>query len=233
MNISLSRLGLGAKAVIFTALLVFAITGSLLGASYWVLSSEFMSKARADIDVNLRTLALIYADSHRDAEVRMDRDKVGRVAAPRMPSFADHAMVDRATAMAGGVATVFVYDPAADQFIRRTTNLKNEKGERAVGTSLAADHPAQRNVRRGEAYMGGAVLFGRSFFTAYQPVLDPSGKTIGLLFVGMPMEHYDLMLSQALRSMSWVAGVCALFIVVVTTLLVRRGLKPLAEVTTL
>ena len=35
---------------------------------------------------------------------------------------------------------------------------------------------------------GGAVLFGRSFFTAYQPVLDPSGKTIGLLFVGMPME---------------------------------------------
>jgi methyl-accepting chemotaxis protein len=233
MDISLSRIGLGAKAVIFTALLVFAITGSLLGASYWVLSSEFMSKARADIDVNLRTLTLIYADSHRDAEVRMDRDKVGRVAAPRMPSFADHAMVDRATAMAGGVATVFVYDPAADQFIRRTTNLKNEKGERAVGTSLAADHPAQRNVRRGEAYMGGAVLFGRSFFTAYQPVLDPSGKTIGLLFVGMPMEHYDLMLSQALRSMSWVAGVCALFIVVVTTLLVRRGLKPLAEVTTL
>ena len=82
MTISLSRLGLGAKAVIFTALLVVAITGSLLGASYWVLSSEFMSKARADIEVNLRTLALIYADIQRGTEVRVDRDKVGRMTRP-------------------------------------------------------------------------------------------------------------------------------------------------------
>ena len=51
-----------------------------------------------------------------------------------------------------------------------TTNVKKENGDRAVGTHLAADHPGQAMLRRGEAYKGPATLFGKKFMTAYFPV---------------------------------------------------------------
>ena len=60
-----------------------------------------------------------------------------------MPDFKDHAIVDRAVSYVGGNATLFVFDDASGQFVRRSTNVKKENGDRAVGTQLAADHPAQ------------------------------------------------------------------------------------------
>src|SRR5580700_10596904 len=65
----------------------------------------------------------------------------------------------------GGTATLFVYDDVSQQFVRRTTNVKKENGDRAVGTQLAADHPGQAVLRRGEVYKGPAMLFGRRFYT--------------------------------------------------------------------
>jgi methyl-accepting chemotaxis protein len=66
-----------------------------------------------------------------------------------MPELKDHAIVDRAVSYVGGNATLFVYDEASSQFVRRSTNVKKENGERAVGTQLAADHPGQAMLRRG------------------------------------------------------------------------------------
>ena len=74
------------------------------------------------------------------------------------------------------MATLFVYDDASRQFVRRTTNLKKENGDRAVGTQLAADHPAQPVVRKGEAYKGPAILFSQRYYTAYYPIFDRAGK---------------------------------------------------------
>ena len=73
-------------------------------------------------------------------------------------------------------------------------------GDRAVGTQLAADHPAQALLRRGEAYRGPAVLFGKSFMTAYFPVSNSAGKVIGILYVGIPMAQLDAMLAREGRS---------------------------------
>ena len=30
------------------------------------------------------------------------------------------------------------------------------------------------------------MLFGRRFYTAYQPVFNPAGKVIGIIYVGIP-----------------------------------------------
>ena len=53
---------------------------------------------------------------------------VARAEIARMPEFKDHAIVDRAVSYVGGNATLFVYDDASSQFIRRSTNLKKENG---------------------------------------------------------------------------------------------------------
>ena len=231
------KLSLASRALILIGFVVILTTGCAVAAAYWALKSQFDERAREDIEINLRTLALTYVDVYKysdklqDTKVKLDNGNVTRVDAPALPVFNSHDVVDKTVALAGGVATIFEYDAAKDQFIRKTTNLKKENGERAVGTQLAPDHPGQAVVRRGEAYKGPAVLFGRKFYTAYQPMFDPQGKVAGLLFVGMPIEGYDAMLAHGIESMLMVAAIGVLLVLALSAWLVRRSLRPLADVT--
>jgi methyl-accepting chemotaxis protein len=224
------RLNLGPKAVLSAALLIAINTALLVGAGYWSLTRDFDVRAERDIDLNLRTLSLAFGESFQDAKITIRDGVVDRVEIPKMPEFSDHRIVDRATSYAGGTATLFVYDDASQQFVRRTTNVKKESGDRAVGTQLAADHPAQAVLRRGEAYKGPAILFGRRFYTAYQPVFNPGGKAIGIIYVGIPTAQFDAMLWQAIGAMSIAAGIAALLALGMTMAIVRRVTKPLRAV---
>jgi methyl-accepting chemotaxis protein len=225
------KLKLGTKALICAALVIAMNTALVVGAAYWSLSNEFQERARRDIDVNLRTLALAFGETFKDAKITLKDGVVSRAEISQMPEFKDHAIVDRAVSYVGGNATLFVCDDASGQFIRRSTNVKKENGDRAVGTQLAADHPGQAALRRGEAYQGPAVLFGKTFMTAYFPISNPAGKVIGILYVGIPMAQLDAMLAQAMQSMAVAAGFAALLVLALTMLVVRRVTKPLTSVT--
>ncbi len=230
-SFALLRLNLGPKAVLSAALLIAVNTALVVGAGYWSLTRDFDTRAQRDIDVNLRTLSLAFGETFQNAKIAVRDGVVDRIEIPQMPEFSDHNIVDRATSYVGGTATLFVYDDASQQFIRRTTNVKKENGDRAVGTQLAADHPAQAVLRRGEAYKGPAMLFGRHFYTAYQPVFGAGGKVIGIVYVGIPTAQLDSMLWQALWAMAIAAAVAALLVLGMTMLLVRRVTKPLRAVT--
>jgi methyl-accepting chemotaxis protein len=226
-----SRLNLGPKAVLSAALLIAINTALLVGAGYWSLTRNFDIRAERDIDLNLSTLSLAFSEAFQEAKISIRDGVVDRVEIPKMPEFSDHRIVDRATSYVGGNATLFVYDEASQQFVRRTTNVKKENGDRAVGTQLAADHPGQALLRRGEAYKGPAMLFGRRFYTAYQPVFSPAGKVIGIVYVGIPTAQLDAMLWQAIGAMAIAAGIAALFALAMTMAIVRRVTKPLRAVT--
>lgn len=227
-----SGVSLANRALILIGLVVALTAACVVAAAYWALNDQFNAKARDDIETNLRALSLVYADTHKDAKVKLEGDKVIRLEAPSMPGiFPDHNIVDTTTSHVGGVATVFQYDQATKQFIRRTTNLKKENGDRAIGTQLATDHPGQEPLRRGEAYKGPAVLFGRKFYTAYQPIFGPAGQTLGLLFVGMPIEIYDTMLKQTIERMIMAAALGILIVLFLSLFLVRRNLASLGDVT--
>ncbi len=228
--LTFSRLNLGPKAVISAALLIAINTALLVGAGYWSLSRDFNIRAERDIDLSLRTLTLAFAEAYPDAKISLRDGVVSRVEIPKMPEFSDHRIVDRAVSYVGGNATLFVYDDSSQQFVRRTTNVKKENGDRAVGTQLAADHPGQAILRRGEAYKGPAMLFGRRFYTAYQPVFNSSGKVIGIIYVGIATAELDGMLWQAITVMAIAACVAALLALVTTMMLVRRVTKPLKTV---
>jgi methyl-accepting chemotaxis protein len=225
------RLKLGTKALICAALVIAINTALVVGAAYWSLTSDFAERARRDIDANLRTLALAFAETFKDAKVTLKDGIVNRIEIPQFPDLKDHAIVDRAVSYVGGNATLFVYDEASSQFVRRSTNVKKENGDRAVGTQLTADHPAQALLRRGEAYQGPAVLFGKSFMTSYFPISNPAGKVIGILYVGIPTAQLDAMLAEVLQTMMIVAAFAALLVLALTMLVVRRVTKPLASVT--
>ena len=224
------RLNLGPKAVLSAALLIAVNTALVVGAGYWSLSRDFDTRAERDIDLNLRTLSLAFAETFPSAKITMRDGVVDRIEIPKMPEFSDHKIVDRAVSYAGGNATLFVYDDASQQFVRRTTNVKKENGDRAVGTQLAADHPGQAVLRRGQAYKGPAMLFGSRFYTAYQPVFGEGGKVIGIVYVGIPTAQLDGMLWQAITAMAIAAGIAALLVLAMTMMIVRRVTKPLRAV---
>ncbi|MBC3299769.1 methyl-accepting chemotaxis protein [Pseudomonas sp. SWRI18] len=90
--------------------------------------------------------------------------------------------VDEFKQMSGGVATVFVR--SGDDFIRVSTSLTKQDGNRAIGTVLDRNGPAYPRVSSGQTYIGRAVLFDRSYMTQYSPVRDASGKVIAVLFIG-------------------------------------------------
>ena len=217
------KLRLGTKAVICAIVLIAMNTGLVVGAAYWSLTSEFNARALRDIEVNLRTLAMTFSESYGDAKIAMKDGIVARAEIAKMPEFKDHAIVDRSVSYVGGVATLFVYDDATNQFVRRSTNLKKENGDRAVGTQLAPDHPGQAVVRRGEAYKGPAVLFSKNFMTAYYPIVNSSAKVVGLLFVGIPTAQFEAMLAQAIQTMAIAAGIAALLVLVLTATMTSRS----------
>jgi methyl-accepting chemotaxis protein len=91
-------------------------------------------------------------------------------------------IVDKVQSMVGGAATVFqVYN---DSYAARiSTNVLDYNGGRAVGTHLT-DDVYNVTVKNGVTYYGRRDLFGKDYVTAYEPIKDPSGKIIGVLFVG-------------------------------------------------
>ncbi len=117
-----------------------------------------------------------------------DMRAIGNTSAPTLrigshPVNSDFASVDRFTDLTGAVATVFVRK--GDDFVRISTSLKNEKGERALGTALDRSGAAYAKVNAGDMYIGKARLFGQDFITRYTPIKGEQGKIIGVLFVGM------------------------------------------------
>jgi len=97
--------------------------------------------------------------------------------------------VDKFAAVNGGVATVFA--AKGDDFERITTSLKNDKGERAMGTLLGKGHPAYASVSAGKPWTGRALLFGRAYMTHYEPIRNDAGKVVGILFVGFDLDAFE------------------------------------------
>ena len=81
----------------------------------------------------------------------------------------------------GSVATYFVR--YGDDFIRVSTSLKNQNGDRVMGTKLDITHPAYKKLLNNDSYLGKATLFAKEYMTKYVPIIQ-EGQCVGALFVG-------------------------------------------------
>ena len=109
------------------------------------------------------------------------------------------AVPDKFFARTGGtIATVFAR--TGDDFVRVTTSLKKENGERAIGTLLDRAHPSYKALMSGEPFRGLAWLFGVPYMSKYEPVRDASGKVIGALYVGVDVRSELALLKDKIRA---------------------------------
>jgi methyl-accepting chemotaxis protein-2 (aspartate sensor receptor) len=98
----------------------------------------------------------------------------------------DCSIPDRFTAQTGVTATIFARCDA--DFIRVSTSVKKQGGERAMGTVLNHAHPAYGELLAGRSYVGYATLFGTQYLTQYDPLKDARGHVIGALYVGIDVS---------------------------------------------
>ena len=110
----------------------------------------------------------------------------------------DFSAADRFSSETGGNATIFA--ASGDDFVRISTSVKKENGERAVGTALDRAAPAYAALREGKVYVGLATLFGKQFITQDEPVRDAGGKVVGALYVGVDISAHLTALKERIRA---------------------------------
>ncbi|TPG37490.1 methyl-accepting chemotaxis protein [Roseomonas nepalensis] len=132
-------------------------------------------------------------------------------------------IVDKVRQLAGGNATIFADDT------RVLTNVMAANGTRATGTKLAAGPVRDAVIGRGETYRGEAVILGVPHLTIYQPLRDPEGQRVGIVYVGVPLTGVEATVSRILHG-SLLGGAVLLLVVGSLLLLVmRRALRPLGD----
>jgi methyl-accepting chemotaxis protein-2 (aspartate sensor receptor) len=110
----------------------------------------------------------------------------------------DFGAPDAFTEQTGGNATIFAVD--GEDFVRVSTSVKKENGERAVGTLLDRASPAYAVLRQGRSYIGLVTLFGKQYITQYEPARDAGGKVVAVLYVGVDISEDMKTLKDRIRA---------------------------------
>ncbi|MDB5933304.1 MAG: methyl-accepting chemotaxis protein [Massilia sp.] len=202
-----AKWGVGTKITALTFGLVSIILGALVLTISMTTSTLLQTRAQEGVNSELRgvlnmvgmfdkavtsevsSFARMLGASFEPTFVR-EADNLVEVGGKRVPVLKnggkvinlDFTVPDRFTALTGGNATIFV--ASGDDFVRVSTSVKKENGERAIGTVLDHAHAAYPLLRGGKSYIGLATLFGKQFITQYDPIKDASGAVIGVLYVG-------------------------------------------------
>lgn len=96
--------------------------------------------------------------------------------------FHNYSLVDEIGELINGTSTVFQRIP--EGYLRVSTNVRKENGERGTDTFISSDSPVAQKLNRGESYFGRAFVVDDWYLTAYQPlVID--GNVEGVLYVGV------------------------------------------------
>ena len=189
-------------AALLSLLLVLLITMGIVSALLW---QNFGRLSRGDAQqyaAQLRTLVQTFDETAQEQAKRdftlfkanfpgnfslsdapgADGKPEATLAFQGVPINGDFEVVDRFSKDSmGAVATIFAR--TGDDFIRVTTSLKKQDGDRAYKTLLDRKHPAYELMNEGKTFIGRANLFGREYMTVYEPIRE-GNRTIGILFIG-------------------------------------------------
>lgn len=113
------------------------------------------------------------------------------------------------------VTTIFV--KCEEGFKRIATNVINqETGELITGTLLDLESEVYKAIIEGNSYTGEQVIYGDTYMTKYQPILDGQGKVIGILFEGIAIDHISQLIDDDINQATMLFVVLAVIIIIVS-----------------
>ncbi len=119
-----------------------------------------------------------------------------------------------------GTATLFQGD------LRIATNVMDDQGNRAVGTRVSRE-VNEVVLRQGRSYLGRAFVVTAWYITAYEPIRDIEGRTVGMLYVGMLERPYIDLRNRVMATFAGLAGLCTIFLLGLQAYIARRITRPL------
>lgn len=121
-----------------------------------------------------------------------------------------------------GTATIFMGD------LRISTNVQDNQGRRAVGTRVSRE-VAEHVLEQGQSWTGRAFVVDTWYLSQYDPIRDPDGKIIGMLYVGeLEQKYLDLRTRVVVSNVS-VVLVGMVLALALSFVMIRGILEPIYE----
>ncbi|UTJ06955.1 methyl-accepting chemotaxis protein [Arcobacter roscoffensis] len=89
--------------------------------------------------------------------------------------------VDRFEELTGAVSAVYVKD--GDEYMRITSSLKDENGERILLDTIKKDSKTYKNINEKKKFIGLESFAGKTYMSVYSPIIK-NDEIIGALFIG-------------------------------------------------
>jgi len=121
-----------------------------------------------------------------------------------------------------GTATIFQED------LRISTNVRNESGKRAIGTRVSRE-VNQAVLNQGKTWVDRAFVVNNWYISAYEPIKNIEGNTIGILYVGMLERPYLDLRNRVMGTFTGIAVLCVILLLVILTVITSTIINPLKK----
>ncbi len=119
-----------------------------------------------------------------------------------------------------GTATIFQDD------VRISTNVRNADGSRAITTRVSAE-VAEAVLKRGDTWRSSAFVVNDWYISAYAPIRNLTGNTIGMLYVGSLERPYKDILWRNLYAFLGITLLAVVLISVVAMNIAEKISRPI------
>ncbi|HOP41477.1 MAG TPA: methyl-accepting chemotaxis protein, partial [Geobacteraceae bacterium] len=166
------------KIIMVNVVIMVVTIAAVTGICLYEFRQELMNQAMSSQESRLKTFWELLRQKGEDYRIVGGKLMIGDYVVN-----GDYTLPDRLKELCGGTATIFMGDE------RVSTNVLKDDGTRAVGTRLKG--PAYDSViSKGIPYRGEANILGVPYFTAYDPIKDAQGSTVGVLYVGVQKKDF-------------------------------------------
>lgn len=189
--------------------------------AYWLseIRSETERQAKQAQESRIRTFWELLKSKGNDFRI-VD----GKLLAGEYITNGNYELPDKIKEIFGGTATVFMGDT------RVSTNVTKEDGTRAIGTKLQG-LAYDAIFKEGRSYRGETTILGIPYYTAYDPIRNAKGETIGVLYVGVKKSDFFATYDALRIKVMILAVALVLIFTIIIVILVRRALSPLVKLT--
>ncbi len=119
-----------------------------------------------------------------------------------------------------GTVTIFMDD------IRVSTNVKNRDGSRAVGTQIS-EEVYEKVFEQGDIWLDKAFVVNNWYISGYSPIRNIYGKVVGILYVGILEEKYNIIKRNAAIFSFLIIIITASIGIALSIYLIRSIITPL------
>ncbi|HEU6437088.1 MAG TPA: methyl-accepting chemotaxis protein [Nitratidesulfovibrio sp.] len=188
-----------------------------------VLDQETVRRAlRGEATVGIISGTVVPFTLRAGAAIRRDGKVVGTVSIGT--SLVREGFVDDVKSFTGLEVTVFKGDTRV-----MTTIVRD--GKRAIGTRMDNPRVLETVFTAGKTFLARNQILGSDYETAYWPIRDMEGKTIGMWFIGMPVSSIIAAQDRVTDSSLAVMGGVLPVMIGVAWLLARALSRPISRTT--